>query len=719
MDKDAVNQEVFYLKRRVDALKGLINDQFYTMIQFCQSLPMGGEELLEELLRAFAIYHTKTSIQSDLFNDSYTFPGRKLSAIEALEFVYDIHVKEKIVATEMARVEGNDDQFTVYYNAKSCFYNGHCETLVCDGMSCICVRRFCYEGMFKVMSNQEYRSTIDTPLLDHEFCAFTFTKQKEAVNNPEKIKFTIAETVRENIRLRKTVQKKLHQSEERLHLISSSLEQSGEAIFLTDQLGTIEYINPAFTRITGYTADEVIGQNPRILKSGNQNTDFYKNMWDTINNGKTWNGEVIDKKKDGSFYPARLTISPVFNDNGEITHFIGIHVDLTEQQNLEEQFRQAQKMEAIGTLVGGIAHDFNNMLAGMTGNLYLAKRKTESLPEVKMKLDNIEALAFRASDMISQLLTFARKGRVAMESLSLTPFIKEALKLLEASVPENIQLNHTLCNEPLQVYADQTQIHQMMMNLIHNARDSLEGTAKPEINIKFEPFIADDAFISKRPYQINGKDFARLSVTDNGCGIPNHQIASIFDPFFTTKEQGKGTGLGLAMVYGSVKMHKGFVEVESEENVGTTFHIYLPLTAEDNQESLETVDTRVVAKGHGELILLVDDEQHVLETGKEVLESMNFRVLTASNGQQAVDLFRTRPGDIDLLILDIVMPVMGGNEAARRIRAIREEVKVIFATGYDKNTPLNQDAGMENETVLSKPFSIIELSHIIRKKLNN
>ncbi len=415
----------------------------------------------------------------------------------------------------------------------------------------------------------------------------------------------------------------IRKAENQLRKLSQAIEQAGESIMITNREGVIEYVNPAFTKLTGYSAEEAIGQTPRILKSGNQDAAFYKGMWDTINSGNTWYGKVIDRKKDGSFYPATLTISPIFNQLGEGTtcsHFVGIQSDLSKLEDMEHQFHQAQKMEEIGTLVGGIAHDFNNMLSGMTGNLYLVKQRVREMPDVVQKLDNVESIAFRASDMIQQLLTFARKSMISMKEMPFTPFIRDILKLLRTSVPENIEMHQDICSNALQIKGDSTQLHQVLMNLVNNALDAVEEVDEPHITVRLEAFHADDAFSESHPY-FKAVPYAHLSVEDNGCGIPEHQIEHLFEPFFTTKEQGKGTGLGLAMVFGAIKTHHGFVEVKSSEGKGSTFHIYLPLLALEETVSVSPKEQKV-ARGHGETILLVDDQPHIIETGKEVLESL-------------------------------------------------------------------------------------------------
>lgn len=388
--------------------------------------------------------------------------------------------------------------------------------------------------------------------------------------------------------------------------------------------------------------------------------------------------------------------------------------DLAKRLSLIQQVNQAQKMEALGTLVGGIAHDFNNTLAGITGNIYLAKISARDNPDTVQHLTSIENLSFRAASLIQQLLTFARKDIVNMKSFPLTPYIKETLKLVRTGIPENISLNSKLCSQPLLVYGDAAQIHQVLVNLISNAHDAVENVDEPFINIMLESYNVDDGFLARHP-DSTAALYAHLSVEDNGHGIPEDQIKHLFEPFYTTKEQGKGTGLGLAMVFGSIKTHNGYVEVESNVDEGSTFHIYIPLTEE--AVTLVEKQGKGIVKGHGETILLVDDEKHILSTGKQVLESLGYRVLEASDGIEAIDKFTAHKNVISLIIMDLVMPRLGGVKAMDQIHQIKPDSKVIYSTGYDKKAVLTK-ANSINPTVLTKPYNIDELSHAINKQLN-
>lgn len=505
------------------------------------------------------------------------------------------------------------------------------------------------------------------------------------------------------------VRKQLFEEHEKL---SKAIEYAGEAILLTDCEGIIEYVNPALEKVSGYSANELIGQNPNILKSGEHSKNYYKLLWDTITSGKVWTGSIIDRKKDGSLYPARLTISPIINEVGKITHYVAIQEDMTQWEELENRFRQAQKMEAIGTLVGGIAHDFNNMLAGIIGKIFLAKKLAEPIPELATHLDEIEELGFSAADMIKQLLTFARKGQVEMRMFDIKPFIKETLKLVRTGLPETIFVNEEICAENLPILGDATQIQQIVMNLMTNARDAVNSQQSPEITTSLELFRADKAFSKANDLQLDSP-FAKLSVSDNGNGIDQEHREHIFEPFFTTKEVGQGTGLGLSMVYGSVQSHNGIIVVDSERHRGTTVTIYLPLIASTDSAD-ESKGSQDPVCGHGETILLVDDQESVIQICQSILENLNYKVITALNGKDALVKISAHVDEISLILMDVVMPVMGGIEAAKEMERLGIDIPVLFVSGYT-NDSSSPDAEFDRLATgfIGKPYQIGELSHKI------
>jgi PAS domain S-box-containing protein len=490
-----------------------------------------------------------------------------------------------------------------------------------------------------------------------------------------------------------------------------AIDQAGEAVVITDRNAIIEYVNPAFTDITGYEADEAIGNTPSMLKSYAQNPKFYEEMWQTIAAGNAWHGTLIDKRKDGSFYPALMNVSPIHDESGEITHYVSLQQDMTEFKRMEEQFLQAQKMEAVGTLVGGIAHDFNNILAGIQGNVYLANMKLDRGSEVKKKLSDIEKLSNQAADMVRQLLTFARKDNIKKHYLSFNSFMKEGFKLAKTAITEDVEITCDICREELIINGDGTQLQQVLMNLLNNARDAVANVSQPEINCTVTAFTAPATFMQEHP-DLQNKEYARLTIRDNGSGMTTDQQAKIFEPFFTTKGVGKGTGLGLAMVYGAVQNHGGIIEVESKMGEGSAFHLYFPAKKE-KRESVREEESATTRRGQGETILLVDDELSVIETISEVLTSFGYTVLTASDGEQAYQLFTSHRNDISLVITDVVMPKMGGVDLAKRIRQLDKNIAVVFATGYDMSNALDAGNEIEGSIVLRKPYSIRKLSHTI------
>jgi len=507
------------------------------------------------------------------------------------------------------------------------------------------------------------------------------------------------------------------QSEESSRKLAQAVEQAGESILIADREGIIEYVNPAFSKLTGYSAGEAIGKKPNIISSARQSTSFYEKMWQTILSGHVWQGKLNDRKKDGSLYPTMLTVSPIKSKSGEITHFVGIQQDLSEYEALENRFYQAQKMEAIGTLVGGIAHEFNNSLAAMTGNLYLAKKQTADMPDVIKRLNTIETLSFRSAELITNMLSFARRGIVQKTAINLPSFINEIINMHRISMPENIVLNLDIETAPMMIRWDANLLQQVVMNLLNNARDTLTGNENPLITISLRRFVADQAFHDKHP-DIDTEQFARLAITDNGAGIKAEHLAHIFEPFYTTKEVGKGTGLGLSMVTGAIQTHHAHIEVESEEGEGSCFSIYFPLQKEREDSAVSRTDESGKT-GKGEIILLADDEAHILDVGKEVLEALGYQVLVATDGLELVDLFKAHQNHIALIITDIMMPNLGGAGAVEIIRKIQPDIKIIFTTGYDKAEERLDNMQMQAETVLYKPYNIAELSSMIRKQLKS
>lgn len=515
---------------------------------------------------------------------------------------------------------------------------------------------------------------------------------------------------------RKRAQQEIVAQQIELSKLSQALQQAGEGIIITDPSGRIEYVNPAFSQNTGYAFHEAVGQPTSILKSDAQDPAIYRKLWQTISAGNNWEGTLIDRRKDGSFYPAMISIAPVFNDKNEIIHYVSIQKDITELKKMENQLVQAQKMESMGTLVGGIAHDFNNMLAAVQGNIFLAIRELNNPKIVNKKLQTINELTGRASGIVKQLLTFAKKDIVDIETLDLNTVILDGFKLARSTIPENISHQIVICEETLRVNGDVTQLQQVMINLSNNARDALDHVSQPRIDWSLKRYIATKAFRQKHP-KTDCAEFALLSLKDNGCGIATPHLKAIYDPFFTTKEPGKGTGLGLSMVFGSVERHGGILEVESCPGQGTSFHIYLPLVI--SSVASNNMQPQVTVRGNMETILLADDEENLLSTTSEVLQELGYHVIEATNGEQALSLYIQHRGQIDLILSDIVMPGIGGVELASEIRKINSDIPIILATGYDRELVTSGKADIETCRILTKPYAFEELSQIIHQMISS
>jgi len=529
--------------------------------------------------------------------------------------------------------------------------------------------------------------------------------QYELQSLHEKLDERVAERTRE-----------LEHNNKHLQLLLQSVEQSGEAFIITDHSGRVEYVNPAFAQINGYTKDEIQGQSLSLLNSGKHDADFFHALWSTIRSGEVWEGTIINRRKDGTHYPALMTIVPVI-EHGVIEHYTAIQQDISKYEKLEAQFRQAQKMEAIGTLVGGISHDFNNMLASMLMNLYMARKEADSREKLLERLEMTEKLGYQASEMLKDLLIFSRDDPGEKERFELNAMLHESLKLLQVSIPEHVAFELRLCEEKLSVLGDIRRMQQVLMNMLNNARDALGGGEDGKIMINLQRYVPDQDFINRHE-QMHHEVMVCLSVSDNGTGMTPETMARIFDPFFTTKMPGRGTGLGLSMVFGCIEEHDGVVEVESVPGEGTTFHFYLPLV-ENNQQVVGSINKAGLKHGHGELVLVADDNDLIRKAIVETLTLLNYRTLQAADGAEALRLFEEHHQELRLVILDMVMPRVSGREVARRMRLLSPFLPVMFATGHDEEDTIREVRSVDNSVLCEKPFRIQKLSEDIFQLLSH
>jgi PAS domain S-box-containing protein len=494
-----------------------------------------------------------------------------------------------------------------------------------------------------------------------------------------------------------------------------AMDQATDTIVITDTFGTITYVNPAFEKSTGYTRKEAIGENPRVLKSGKQDEAFYRHLWQTISGGKTWSGRFINLKKDGSQYTEEATISPVFSPSGEIVNYVAVKRDITDKISLENQLRQAQKMEAIGTLAGGIAHDFNNILGVIMGRAELSQFDiSESNPAYQNIIEVLEA-GNRAKDLVKQILAFSRHSEHERKLIQPGSIIKEALKMLRASLPSTIEIQQNITAESGVIMADPTQIHQIMMNLCTNAYHAMEKTGGV-LSVSLAEMEYEASGMGKDTELPPGK-YLQLTVSDTGQGMESHVMERIFDPYFTTKKPGEGTGLGLAVVHGIVKGHGGSISVESEVGEGTTFQILLP-RIEHTKKMAESEEPGLIPEGN-ERILLVDDDESLAETGKEMLEHLGYKVVIRTSSIEALKLFSSQPDKFDLVITDHTMPKMTGVDLAKELMQIRPDIPVILCTGYSKLITKEKIRKIGIKEFVMKPIVMRDIAETIRKVLGD
>ena len=463
-------------------------------------------------------------------------------------------------------------------------------------------------------------------------------------------------------------------NEAQIRRLVTAIEQAAEDIIITDADGVIEYVNPAFESVTGYSRQEAVGNTPRILTSGLHDREFYKNLWQTIKEGKVWSGTIVNRRKDGTYIHEESTVSPLVDPSGAITGYIALNRDVTRQVQLESQLHQSQKMETIGQLAGGIAHDFNNILSAIMGYSNLIQMKIPSDDPVRKYVDQIVASSGKAAILTQSLLAFSRKQIIDPKPMDVNAAITGTKKILSRLITEDITLKTDLCKDALVVMADLVQIDQVLMNLVANARDAMPGGGILTISTRRLRGGADSKAAGR---EIKDGYFACISVSDTGVGMDSRTKEKVFEPFFTTKESGKGTGLGLAIVYGIIQQHNGTIRVTSELGHGTIFEILLPVV-----EALPEMKEETLADNPrgDEKILVAEDNEELRSLLRTILTEQGYIVFEAVDGFDAVEM--QRRCQANLIILDVVMPRMNGKEAYDRLKVMDPNAKVLFMSGY-------------------------------------
>ncbi|MFP5212197.1 MAG: ATP-binding protein, partial [Acidobacteriota bacterium] len=499
---------------------------------------------------------------------------------------------------------------------------------------------------------------------------------------------------------------------ERMRLVTA-VEQVADPIVITDERGSIQYVNPAFSLVTNFQRNEIIGRSFRMLETDARERNVYRAMLRTVTRGQVWSGPIGSRMKDGSMRHFYTTISPLRDRNGTVVSYVSVNRDVTHEIALEAQLRQSQKMEAIGTLAGGIAHDFNNILGVILGFTELALLRLKPKEPIYEALQSVVSAGLRAKDLVRQILVFSHPAQEERQPLRIGTIIKEAIKMLRASLPTTIEVSCDIESSTATVMADPTQIHQVIMNLCTNAFHAMHDTGGM-LSVKLEDVDVDLESVQCYPGLRPGA-YVRLTVSDTGHGMTSEVAERIFEPYFTTKEKGKGTGLGLAMVHGIVRSHGGTVLVRSEVNRGSTFSVMLPRIEQVPAAAKDDLDP--VPKGT-ESILLVDDEQVLTEINKELLQLLGYRVTTATSAMEALDLFAREPARFQLVITDMTMPKMTGAQLAERLLEIRPGLPILLCTGFSELIDKEKARAIGIRELILKPLRLLDLAKTIREALD-
>jgi PAS domain S-box-containing protein len=494
-------------------------------------------------------------------------------------------------------------------------------------------------------------------------------------------------------------------AEEQVRKLARAVEQSPVSIVITDREGHIEFVNPRFSQVTGYSHAEALGQNARVLESGEPGAEGYRELWASTSGGNEWRGEFHNKRKDGKQYWESASISPIRDSAGEITHFIAVKEDITEQKLTAAKLLRAQRVETIGSLASGIAHDLNNILTPIV--ICTPMLLEDDTPEGRQAMvQTIANSAQRAVDIVKQLLSFARGKEGRKGPVQLRHYIRDLSKMARETFPRSIKIAEQCPSDLWPVLADTTQMHQVLLNLCVNARDAMP--AGGTLSLQAENVTLTPTDLAGQPAAKPGA-YVRLQVTDTGTGIPEAVQPHIFELFFTTKGEEQGTGLGLTTVQGIVKEHQGFISFKTSPGQGTTFEVLLPAATEGAPAVTTTPDGKVIPRGHGELILIVDDEPNICQATRITLERYGYRVLVAQDGVEALALFGAHQHEVRAVVTDFMMPLMDGVALCRTLRQISPGTHLIVSSGGL--------FGQKGDAAL-KEFAAIGIPHILHKPHN-
>ena len=499
--------------------------------------------------------------------------------------------------------------------------------------------------------------------------------------------------------------------------LGAVVEQADELIVITDSTGVIEYVNPAFERISGYSADETIGNKPSLVKSGEHSDIYYTAMWETLASGKTWRGDFINKARDGGLYEVTQSITPIKRNDDEIIGYVAVQHNVTEQRQIQKKLQHTDRVESLGILAGGIAHDFNNLLTAILGNASLAIKHFGSDATASRYLSAIEQASMSAADLCRQMLAYSGKGKFIVKPVNLSGLVENMGKLIDVSLAKNIVVKYHLSEQTPCIDGDVAQMQQVILNLITNASEAIEGKSGV-ISLATGMMQVGSDYLNGclGDHRLEPGRYVFLEVSDNGCGMDAETQKKIFDPFFTTKFTGRG--LGMSAMLGIVKGHHGGLRIYSEPGQGTTIKIVFPLSHEqaDRNESPELSDNTWKASG---MALVVDDEETVREVAALMLGDFGLQVITACDGLEGVERFREHQHEISVVLMDMTMPKMDGQSCFRALREINPDVRVILSSGYNEQEATSRFAGKGLAGFVQKPYSANQLAETLQSVLGD
>ncbi len=508
---------------------------------------------------------------------------------------------------------------------------------------------------------------------------------------------------------------KRRKAEETASQLKEAIEQADEIVSIISNDGVIKYINPAMEKIIGYPPKKLIGSNPFLKDSDKYDYNFYDDIWSAANKGKVWKGHMSPVKPDGTTCEIDITISPVRDKSGKTTSYVSIARDVSHELKLENQLRQTQKMEAIGLLAGGIAHDFNNILGAVIGFTEMAHYDAPKDSPIKYNLEQVLESCVRAKNLVKQILAFSRQSKEDRIPTYIHLIAKETIKLLRASLPSTIEIQHDIKTQEDMLLADTTQIHQLIMNLCTNAAYSMRKKGGV-LTLNLSSVSLDSSIVSVSSDLPPG-DYIQLTISDTGTGISPDIIDRIFEPFFTTKAVGEGTGMGLTAVKGIVENHNGSITVNSKPAKGTTFHIFLPKAQGEIKTTPEEENLAPLPTGN-EHILIVDDEALLVNVGKKMLTSLGYIVTAKTDSNEAFKVFKQSPETFDLVITDQTMPHLTGYDLSKKMIKIHPDTPIILCTGYSESISEKKARSIGIKKFMLKPFTRKELAETIRRILD-